>query len=103
VQRDGVALGDGPLRLELQFDGLAIHPLEEAEVDEGDTAVGEQEEVTGMGIPGELAVAIEAAEEEAEDDLADPVALGLGTELQLLKADAGDEFADERWFWASSS
>ena len=49
----------------------------------------------GMGIARELAVAVQAAEEEAEHDLADPVALGLRAVLQLLEADALDELADE--------
>ncbi len=48
-----------------------------------------------MGVAGELAVAIQAAEEEAEDDLANAVALGLGAFLELLEADALDELADE--------
>ena len=48
-----------------------------------------------MRVAGELAVAVEAAEEEAEDDLADAVALGLRAALELLEADAADELADE--------
>ena len=106
-----------------------VHALEQAEVEEGDAAVVQQDEVARMGVAGELAVAVEAAQEEAEDDLPDPVALGLGTGLQLLEARAADELAhedplarerattsgtkmngcpakirdSERWFWASSS
>ena len=38
-----------------------------------------------MGIARELVVAVQAAEEEAEDDLADPVALGLGSSLSSSK------------------
>ena len=48
-----------------------------------------------MRVAGELAVAVQAAEEEAEDDLADPVALGLRAGLELLEADAGDELAHQ--------
>ena len=48
-----------------------------------------------MRIARELPVAIQAAEEEPEHDLADPVALGLRAALQLLEADAADELADE--------
>jgi hypothetical protein len=74
-------------------------------------------------------VAVQAAEVEAEDDLADAVALGAGELLELLEADCPDELADQhalareradhvgdddegcprkirasdRWFWASSS
>src|ERR1700709_1393303 len=40
-------------------------------------------------------MAIEAAEEEAKDDLADPVALVLRATLQLLEPDADDELRDE--------
>ena len=54
-----------------------VHPLEEAEVEERDAAVGQQQEVAGVGVAGELVVAVEAADEEAEDDLAEAVALGL--------------------------
>ena len=83
----------------------------------------------GMRIAGELPVAVEAAEEEAEDDLADPVALGLRVALDLLEADPATNSltstrsresalttsgttmngcpskirASERWFCASSS
>ena len=48
-----------------------------------------------MRVARELPVPVKAAEEEAEDDLADPVALGLGAGLDLLEADAVDELADE--------
>ncbi len=48
-----------------------------------------------MRIAGELPVAVQAAEEEAEDDLAEPVALRLRAALELLEADAVHELADE--------
>ena len=95
VQRDRIALGDGALRGELEIDGPCIEALEQAEVEERHTAVVEQQEVAGVRIAGELPVAVEAAEEEAEDDLADAVALGLPAPLQLLEADAVHELRDE--------
>ena len=48
-----------------------------------------------MRVAGELVVAVQAAEVEAEEDLADPVALGLGVALDLLEADALDELGDQ--------
>ena len=77
MQPRGVALDDGALAGELELDRRGLHALEQAEVQERDAAVVQQQEVPGMRIAGELPVAVQAAEEEAEDDLADPVALGL--------------------------
>ena len=88
MQRRGVALDDRALAGQLELDGLGVHALEQAEVQERDAAVVEQQEVARVRIAGELAVAVEAAEEEAEDDLADAVALGLRAVLELLEADA---------------
>ena len=51
------------------------HPLEQAEVEERHAPVVEQHRVAGVGVAGELVVAVQAAEVEAEQDLADPVAL----------------------------
>ena len=48
-----------------------------------------------MRVAGELAVAVQAAEVEAEDDLAEAVALGLRQLLELLEAAALDELADD--------
>ena len=48
-----------------------------------------------MRVAGELVVAVEAAEEEAEDDLAEPVAVRLRIALELLEARALDELADD--------
>ena len=73
----GVVLDDRALAGELELDRLGVHALEQAEVQERDAAVVEQQEVARVRVAGELAVAVEAAEEEAEDDLADAVALGL--------------------------
>ncbi len=71
VQRDRVALGDRALRGELEVDRARVEALEQAEVEERHAAVVEQQEVARVRVAGELAVAIEAAEEEAKDDLAD--------------------------------
>ena len=72
-----VALGDRALAGELELHRLGVQALEQAEVQERHAAVVEQQEVAGVRVAGELAVAVQAAEEEAEDDLADAVALGL--------------------------
>jgi hypothetical protein len=57
-------------------------------------SVVEREEVPGVGVARELAVAVEAAEVEAEQDLADPVALLLRAVLHELEAGAGHVLAD---------
>ena len=72
-----VALVAGALGLELELDQVARHDLEQAEVQEGDLAVGHQQEVARVRVAAELPVAVHAAEVEAEDDLADAVAGGL--------------------------
>ena len=82
-----------------------------------------------MRVAGELTVPVEAAEEEAEHDLADAVALRLGVALSSSKPTPSTKSvtstrsresplttsgtamkgwplkmrASERWFWASSS
>ena len=88
VQRRRVFLDDRPLAGQLELDGGRVHALEQPEVQEGDAAVVQQQEVARVGVAGELVVAVQAAEEEAEHDLAEPVALGLRALLQLLEADA---------------
>ncbi len=90
MQLDGVALGHRPLTGQLQLNGLGLHALEQTEVQERHAAIGEQQEVPRVGIARELAVSVQTAEEEAEDDLAEAVALGLRTVLELLEADAAD-------------
>ena len=77
VERGGVFLDDRPLAGQLELDRGGVHALEQAEVEERDAAVVEQQEVARVGVARELVVAVEAAEEEAEDDLAEAVALGL--------------------------
>ena len=95
MERGGVFLDDRPLAGQLELDGGGVHALEQPEVQEGDATVVEQQEVAGVRIARELVVAVEAAEEEAEDDLAEAVALGLRALLELLEADAADVLADE--------
>jgi hypothetical protein len=77
VEDRGVALDHRALRGQLELDGLVVHALEQAEVEERDGPVLAQQEVAGMRIARELMVAVERAQEEAEDDLAEAVALGL--------------------------
>ena len=51
-----------------------------------------------MGVAGELAMAIQAAEVEAEQDLPDPVAVLLGVGLEVLEAGPLDVLADQHAF-----
>src|SRR5271167_4103806 len=95
MQRRRVSLRDGPLGGELQLAGGGVHPLEQSEVQEGHAAVIEQQEVPRMRVARELPVAVKAAEEEAKDDLADPVTLRLGEALQLFEPHSADELADQ--------
>ena len=90
-----VALDHGARDLHLELDRAGRHPLEQAEVEERDAAVGEQHRVAGVRVARELVVAVHAAEVEAEQDLADAVALRLRVALDLLEADALDELGDE--------
>ena len=55
----------------------------------------QQQEVARVRVAGELVVAVHAAEEEAEDDLADAVALGLVELLDRVEAEAVDELGDQ--------
>ena len=73
-RRSRVALVAGALAGELDLDQLGRHHLEQPEVQERDAAVGLEQEVARVRVAGELPVAVHAAEEEAEDDLADAVA-----------------------------
>ena len=62
-----------------QLDRARWHPLEQPEVEERHPRVGgiviQQHRVARVGVARELAVAVQAAEVEPEQDLADPVAL----------------------------
>ncbi len=95
VQRLRVVLDHRALGGQLQFHRRRVEALEEAEVEERYAPVLQQHEVAGVGVAGELVVAVEAAEEEAEHDLPDAVALGLRVALQLLEAHPLHELAHE--------
>ena len=73
--RVGVALDHRPGHVDLELDRARRHPLEQPEVEERHPSVVEQHRVARVRVAGELAVAVQAAEVEAEQDLADPVAL----------------------------
>ena len=95
VQPLDVAVHDRAQRLDLGLDVLARHALRHAEVDERHAAVLHQPVVAGVRVAREVAVAVERAEEEAEDDLAEAVAR-LAVELpHLLEADPVDPLAHE--------
>ena len=95
MQARRIALDDRALGGELELDGAGVQALEQPEVEERDAAVLQEQEVPGMGVSGELAVAVEASEEEAEHDLPEAVALGLRTMLELLEAHAAHVCAHE--------
>ena len=89
------ALDPQPLALQLELGRLGGDALEQPEVQEGHPPVVEQQAVARMRVAAELVVAVHAAEVEAEDRLADAVALVLRELLHLLEAAAGDELADD--------
>src|SRR4029079_527236 len=74
----GPPLAAEALHVELELGDLRGDLLEEAEVQERHPAVVEQHRVAGVRVAAELVVAVHAAEVEAEDHLADAVALLLG-------------------------
>ena len=84
--RLGVALDHGPRHGDLELDRSRRHPLEQPEVEERHASIRQQHRVAGVGVAGELVVAVEAPEVEAEHDLADPIAILLGVELELLES-----------------
>ena len=69
--------------------------LEEAEVEEGDPAVGEEQGVARMRVAVQQPVAQGPVDVEADEDLAEPVALGLAALQGLGEALALDEVADD--------
>ena len=85
------ALGPQPLDAELELGHARGDALVEAEVEEGHAAVVEQHRVARVRVARELVEAVHRPEVEAEDDLAQAVALGLGQLLELLEAASGDE------------
>ena len=70
-------------------------PLREPEVDERDAAVGEEEVVARVRVAVQQPVAERAVDVEADEDLADPVALGLRQLLRRGEPGAVDELADQ--------
>ena len=84
--RVGVALDHRARDLDLELDRARRHALEQPEVEERHPTVVEQHRVARVRVARELAVAVQAAEVEAEQDLADPVALLVRKRLELLEA-----------------
>ena len=70
--------------------------MKQTEVEERDLAVGPTQEVAGVGVARELALAEHRPVEEAEDDLADAIALGVVLGLELRKAVAVHELGDDQ-------
>ena len=64
-------------RRDLELDLLDVEPLRHAEVEERHPAVGHQQVVAGVGVGVEVLELVDRAEVEAEDDLAEAVALVL--------------------------
>ena len=74
---------------------VGVDDAHQPEVDEADAAVVEQQVVARVRVAGGAAQVVERAEEEAEDDLGEAVALGLAEPLDLLEAAALDQLGDE--------
>src|SRR6188472_1775827 len=81
VPQNAQALG-----LQLELRDLGRDSLEEPEVEEDHARVVEEDRVARVRVAAELVVAVHAPEVEAEDDLADAVALRLRQLLDLLEA-----------------
>ena len=73
---------------DLQLDLLLVEVLGHAEVEKGHPAVVHQQVVAGMGVGVEVLQVVDRAEAEAEHDLPEAVALGLGQLADLLEAHA---------------
>ena len=78
AQALGVAVEDRLERRDLQLDLVLVELLGHPEVEERDAPVGHQQVVPGVGVGVEVLEVVDRAEAEAEDDLAEAVALGLG-------------------------
>ena len=76
-------------------DLLDVEALGHAEVEERDAAVVEQQVVAGVRVGVEVLELEDRAEVEAEDDLAEAVALLLVELLHLLEAGALDVLGDQ--------
>ena len=90
-----VAVDPGAHHRQLRVDLLARDLLRHAEVEERDAPVRQQQVVAGVRVGREAPRAVQRPEEEAEHDLAEPVALGLRQLLHLLEADALDVLGDQ--------
>ena len=77
AQRLGVVARRGVDRALLELDLLGLEPLGHPEVEEGDPPVVHQQVVAGVGVGVEVLQVVDRAEAEAEDDLAEDVALVL--------------------------
>ena len=72
-----------------------VEAADEAEVEEGDRPAPHEEVVAGMGVAVEGRQPVEAAEDEAVQDLADPVLLVLVPAVDLGERGAGDQLGGE--------
>ena len=79
----------------LALEMVGVQRAHEPEVEEADAAVVEQQVVAGVRVPGGAAQVLERAEEEAEDDLAEAVALLLLERFDGLEAAALEQLGDE--------
>src|ERR1022692_3653198 len=93
-QGSALAADAEPGDLQLVLGQFGWKPLVEPEVEEGDATVSQQHEVPGVGVAGELVMAVHAAEVEAEDDLGDAVALLRVGAFELLEPGTADKLAD---------
>ena len=90
-----VAAGHRLRERALALQVVGVDDAHEAEVEEADAVVVEQQVVAGMRVAARAPRVLERAEEEAEDDLAEAVALGLVELLDLLEAAAVEHLGHE--------
>ena len=91
----GVLGHDRPRERPLALEVVRVERAHEAEVEEADAAVVEQQVVAGMRVPADAPRVRHQREVEAEDDLAEAVALGLVELLDLGEAAAVQQVGDE--------
>ena len=95
-----VAVGDRPHDAALALHVVGIEVAQQAEVQEAHATVRAQQAVVGVRVPGDQRVTPGEPEVEAEDELADAVALGLGQPRDLLRSQplhvVGDEHPARR-------
>ena len=91
----GVLGHDRARQRALALEVLLVERAHEPEVEEADAAVVEQQVVAGVRVAADAAHAREQREVEAEDDLAEAVALGLVERLDLAEAAAVEQVGDE--------